>query len=81
MTHLTQDSKPATDTLAQDGWHERSSVERRSDKDKRVAQNPDYFKKGGKERRKNGERRQNGERRDGWLRIGKWRSVAVFSED
>ena len=81
MTHLKLNRKPHLDTIAKDGWQERSSVERRSDNDKRVSPNPDYFKKGGKERRKNGERRQNNERRDRWLRIGKWRSVDVFPED
>jgi hypothetical protein len=81
MTHLKQNTKPDLAALAKDGWQERSAVERRSDNDKRVSPNPDYFQKGGKERRRSGERRQNDERRDGWLRIGKWRSVSVFSED
>ena len=81
MGHLKQKEKPDLDALTKDGWQQRSSSERRSDTDKRVSLSPDYFEKGGKERRKNGERRQNAERRDGWLRIGRWRSVSVFSKD
>ena len=62
------------------GWHERTVEERRSDEDKRSKYNTEYFIKGGKERRSARERRQSGERRDGWIRVGKWRSEAVFDD-
>jgi hypothetical protein len=64
--------------LLNDDWEERSTEERRSDKDNRNSQDASYFIKGGKERRKIKERRQMEERRDGWLRVGQWRSESVF---
>ena len=64
--------------LLEDLWARRSQVERRSDGDKRVTFSSKYFKRGGKERRLTDERREYEERRDGWLRVGKWRSEAVF---
>ena len=64
--------------ILNDDWEERSPEERRSDKDNRNGQDSFYFKNGGKERRKTKERRQLEERRDGWLRVGQWRSEAVF---
>ena len=66
--------------MLDDGWHERTVAERRSDEDKRSQLNCEYFIKGGKERRQVSERRQSDERRDGWIRVGKWRSEAVFEE-
>jgi hypothetical protein len=64
--------------ILNDDWEERSPEERRSDKDNRNGQDASYFKNGGKERRRTKERRQTEERRDGWLRVGQWRSEAVF---
>jgi hypothetical protein len=64
--------------ILNDDWEERSPEERRSDKDNRNRQDVSYFKNGGKERRQTKERRQMEERRDGWLRVGQWRSEAVF---
>lgn len=65
----------------EDDWQERTTVERRSDDDKRTTFNGEYFIKGGKERRRTKERRQTEERRDGWMRVGKWRSQSVFDEE
>ena len=59
-------------------WVERSSVERRSDQDKRSRASSVYFSRGGRERRNTGDRRQSAERRNGWLRLGRWRSVSIF---
>jgi len=56
---------------------ERTSLDRRSGEDRRVAYDLDYFQIGGKERRKVINRRSQAERRDGWVRIGKWLSVNV----
>lgn len=67
--------------LLNDDWQERSTVERRSDSDKRIRQDHSYFKNGGSERRKLKERRQPEERRDGWLRVGQWRSISVFDNN
>ena len=67
--------------ILEDYWAKRSPVERRSDADKRVAFCSKYFKRGGKERRQMDERRKREERRDGWLRVGKWRSEAVFDNE
>ena len=66
--------------MLDDDWHERTDEERRTDEDKRRKLNCEYFIKGGKERRRVKERRQSDERRDGWIRVGKWRSEAVFDE-
>ena len=66
--------------LLEDNWRKRASVERRSDEDKRETFCLKYFKRGGKERRQIRERRRRDERRDGWMRVGKWRSEAVFDE-
>jgi hypothetical protein len=66
--------------LLEDNWIKRASVERRSDGDKRATFSLKYFKRGGKERRQLRERRKPDERRDGWMRVGKWRSEAVFDE-
>jgi hypothetical protein len=66
--------------MLDDDWHERTVAERRSDEDKRTQLNCEYFIKGGKERRRLKERRRSNERRDGWIRVGKWRSEAVFEE-
>jgi hypothetical protein len=70
----------AEPTDLNDDWTERAEVERRSDKDNRTRHNPQYFKKGGPERRKQRERRSKEERRDGWLRVGRWQSESVFDE-
>ena len=56
---------------------ERTSVDRRSVVDRRVAYNLDYFQIGGLERRKGKERRLQLERRDGWIRILMWTSVNI----
>jgi hypothetical protein len=66
--------------LLEDNWRRRAPVERRSDSDKRATLSLKYFKRGGKERRQLKERRKTEERRDGWMRVGKWRSEAVFDE-
>jgi hypothetical protein len=66
--------------LLNDDWEERSSEERRTDKDNRNVQDISYFENGGQERRKIKERRNLEERRDGWLRVGQWRSVSVFDD-
>ena len=62
-------------------WQPRSPVERRSKKDKRTGDSSNYLENGGVERRKKSDRRQADERRDKWLRVDKWRSVAVFDEE
>jgi len=61
-----------------EGWVERSAVERRSDHDKRSQASSEHFIRGGQERRNSQERRKSGERRDGWMRLGRWRSVSIF---
>jgi hypothetical protein len=66
--------------LLEDNWRKRAPIERRSEGDKRGTFSLNYFKRGGKERRQLRERRKPEERRDGWMRIGKWRSEAVFDE-
>jgi len=70
----------ALNEFLDEGWQERTSAERRSDDDKRISYNCEYFIKGGEERRQLEERRQTDERRDGWMRVGKWRSESVFDE-
>jgi len=59
-------------------WVERSSVERRSDQDKRSHASSAHVIRGGRKRRNTEERRKADERRDGWLRVGRWRSVSIF---
>ena len=49
----------------------RSPVDRRSGADNRRYCDPDYFKNGGKERRRQVERRKLGERRSSWAPVGK----------
>ena len=78
MDSLKRSQKTDLELILEDNWAKRSAVERRSDTDKRVSLNLKYFKRGGKERRLTDERREHEERRDGWLRVGKWRSEAVF---
>lgn len=78
MENLKRKSKIDLQLILEDNWARRSPVERRSDADKRVTLSSKYFKRGGKERRRFDERRKLEERRDGWMRVGKWRSEAVF---
>ena len=80
MNQLTSEEKAIIKILLNDDWKERDTVERRSDKDNRINRNPQYFNKGGPERRKLKERRNMEERRDGWMRVGRWQSEAVFDE-
>jgi hypothetical protein len=80
MNQLTSEEKANFKILLNDDWKERAAVERRSDKDNRINRNPQYFKKGGQERRKIIERRNMEERRDGWMRVGRWQSESVFDE-
>ena len=80
MKHLTTSDTEKSEKLLNEDWKERSSAERRSHKDNRINDNPNYFKKGGKERRKIKERRDMEERRDGWMRVGLWDSESVFDE-
>ena len=61
-------------------WQKRSPTERRADGDNRTKNSHTYFVNGGKERRTGKERRHSEERRDRWIRVGKWRSEAVFDE-
>jgi hypothetical protein len=80
MDKLKRRRKINLKTLLEDNWRKRASVERRTDEDKRVSFSLKYFKRGGRERRQLRERRRPEERRDGWMRVGKWRSEAVFDE-
>lgn len=80
MDHLTNKEKAVFIDLLKDDWKERAPDERRSDRDHRKGPDLQYFKRGGKERRKEEERRQLEERRDGWVRVGLWRSESVFEE-
>ena len=80
MDKLKRKGKIDLKKLLEDNWRKRASVEHRSDEDKRVSFNLKYFKRGGRERRQLKERRRPEERRDGWMRVGKWRSEAVFDE-
>lgn len=80
MDTLKRKRKIDLKKLLEDHWRKRATVERRSDGDKRVTFSLKYFKRGGKERRQLRERRKPEERRDGWMRVGKWRSEAVFEE-
>lgn len=81
MGTIKRNRKTDLQLILEDNWAKRSPVERRSDADKRVAFSSKYFKRGGKERRQIDERRAHEERRDGWLRVGKWRSEAVFDNE
>ena len=58
-----------------------SRLDRRSGEDRRKTYSLDYFLKGGKERRKAEDRRQQGERRNDWMRIDKWYSVFIGSDE
>ena len=80
MDKLKRKRKINLKRLLEEYWRRRAPVERRSDGDKRVTFSLKYFKRGGKERRQLRERRKPEERRDGWMRVGKWRSEAVFDE-
>ena len=53
----------------------RSSIDRRTGKDRRRIFMPTRFFFKGSERRKLKERRLQKERRRGWVRVGKWSSV------
>jgi hypothetical protein len=55
----------------------RSTIDRRSQNDRRKVHNLDYFSNGGAERRSWKERRVQGERRKGWVRVTEWSSVYV----
>ena len=81
MDHLKPNRKIDPQLILEDKWATRSPMERRCDADKRVTFSSTYFKRGGKERRRIEERREPEERRDGWMRIGKWRSEAVFDSE
>ena len=81
MDNLKRKRKIDLKQILEDNWHKRAPVERRSDRDKRVTLNLKYFKRGGQERRRLEERRKPNERRDGWMRVGKWRSEAVFDNE
>ena len=81
MDGLKRKSKIDLKQILEDNWHKRAPLERRSDRDKRVTLNLKYFKRGGHERRRLEERRKPDERRDGWMRVGKWRSEAVFDNE
>jgi len=80
MDNLKPKRRIGLKKLLEDNWRKRTTVERRSDEDKRGTFSLKYFKRGGKERRQLRERRRFDERRDGWMRVGKWRSEAVFDE-
>jgi len=81
MDKLKPNRKIDLRLILADNWAKRSPVERRSEADKRVALSSKYFIGGGKERRQIEERRKLEERRDGWMRMGKWRSEAVFDNE
>ena len=81
MDNLKQNRKIDLQGILKDSWATRSTVERRSDADKRNTFCSEYFQMGGKERRRIEERRKLEERRDGWMRMGKWRSEAVFDPE
>ena len=81
MDNLKQNSKIDLQLILEDNWASRSTVERRSDEDKRATFSSKYFKRGGKERRQIEERRKPEERRDAWMRVGKWRSESVFDKE
>jgi len=81
MDNLKRNRRFDLKLILEDYWARRSPVERRSDGDKRITFCLKYFKRGGKERRQIEERRRREERRDGWMRVGKWRSEAVFDNE
>ena len=56
-------------------------VDRRSGEDRRQVYYPDYFKKGGLERRSGKERRGQYERRKDCIRVSKWSSVCPVDKD
>ena len=53
----------------------RSSIDRRTGKDRRRLYQLKYFRKKGKERRGGNERRSMAEQRVGWVRVTKWGSA------
>ena len=73
MNQVNNTEKQEPMDAAVNAWQERSRKERRSEEDKRSADNADYISQGGKERRKIRDRRESGERRDKWMRVGKCR--------
>ena len=81
MDNLKPNSKIDLQLILEDNWANRSTVERRSDEDKRVTFSSKYFKRGGRERRQIEERREPDERRDGWMRVSRWRSESVFDKE
>ena len=58
---------------------QRSGIDRRCGKDRRLAHAVDYFLNGGVERRNWKERRVQGERRQDWVRVSEWSSMFVGS--
>ena len=56
-------------------------VDRRSGEDRRQVYYPDYFKKGGLERRSGKERRRKYERRKDCIRVSEWSSVCPDDKD
>ena len=81
MESLKQNRENDFQLILQDSWTARSTVERRSDADKRTTFCSKYFQRGGRERRREEERRKPEERREGWMRVGKWCSEAVFDNE
>ena len=55
-----------------------SPMDRRSGEDRRKAHDPDYFLKGGVERRRTKERRSGLERRSEWIQVSKWSSISLW---
>jgi hypothetical protein len=53
----------------------RLPFDRRSGGDRRVEYDPDYFSRGGTERRSYEDRRTRDERRGDWMRVSEWSSV------
>ncbi len=81
MDDLKRNRKIDLQLILEDNWASRSTVERRSDEDKRATFSSKYFKRGGRERRQIEERRKPEERRDGWMRVSRWRSESVFDNE
>ena len=80
MEPASRIEKKKLESVLKCDWENRTPVERRSDSDSRSGDSRTYLNRGGIERRKLRERRKPDERRDGWLRIDKWRSIAVFDD-
>ena len=77
-------SQTKSNHAAKDSFFEKgrqSRLDRRSGEDRRKTYSLDYFIKGGKERRKAEDRRHQAERRSDWMRIDKWYSVFIGSDD